>query len=329
MHCCASTGVLNFYRTGAVTQAVILQYTGLALGQGAPLELTFKLGNTDTVRKRLSLIVHNPAFSDLAICNFWLDPQQPLTSYAMRLHTTHPDPQAWTDASVSFYAADVNARGSTGAYQLDDVTLTHRPSLSAAKTESVDPLVVPALPHFSLNLILNPGFAEGFPTWGWQPIGAMTWQLANTVLELHRGAGSPAPAVEQVVTSDHQPWWADQDQRLQATFELANTSSTRQRVTVTLKNPDGSDFTNCVFWLNPNTPRALYAMSGYAGVAWSNVTFSLAPVTTPPAGHWLQLDTVDVRRTNRTILGTEPLHHPRPDACRGPGPPDPGPLMTR
>ena len=42
----ASSGVLNFYRTGAVTQAVVLQYTGLALGQHAPLELTFKLGNT-------------------------------------------------------------------------------------------------------------------------------------------------------------------------------------------------------------------------------------------------------------------------------------------
>jgi hypothetical protein len=76
-HYDASSGVLNFYRTGAVTQAVILQYTGLALPEGAPLELTFKLGNTDTVRKRLTLIVHNPAFTDLAVCNFWLDANQP------------------------------------------------------------------------------------------------------------------------------------------------------------------------------------------------------------------------------------------------------------
>jgi hypothetical protein len=44
-------------------------------------------------------------------------------------------------------------------------------------------------------------------------------------------------------------------------------------------------------------------MSGYAGVAWSNVTFSLAPTPMAPAGHWL--DNVDVRRKDRTILGTE------------------------
>jgi hypothetical protein len=54
----------------------------------------------------------------------------------MRMHTT----KSWPDATVSFYAADVNAPGSTGAYQLDDAVLTYRPAQSAVKTDCVDAL---------------------------------------------------------------------------------------------------------------------------------------------------------------------------------------------
>ena len=57
---------MNCYGIGAVTQAVVLQYTGLALPTGAPLEATFTMGNTDTVKKRLLLLIHNDTSDDLA-----------------------------------------------------------------------------------------------------------------------------------------------------------------------------------------------------------------------------------------------------------------------
>ncbi len=44
------------------------------------------------------------------------------------------------DATLAFYAADANAPASTGAYQLNHVTLTHRPALSSVKTDCVVPL---------------------------------------------------------------------------------------------------------------------------------------------------------------------------------------------
>ena len=59
----------------------------------------FTIGNTDTVRKRLLVLVHDFNSSDLAACSFWLDAgQASSTAYTMRMHTTDP----WTDATVSF-----------------------------------------------------------------------------------------------------------------------------------------------------------------------------------------------------------------------------------
>jgi hypothetical protein len=111
------TAGFNFYRPTGSNQGVIEQGTGLSVPAGAPLEATFTLGNTDTVSKRVSVILRSPAFDDLAICNFYVPAASSPAAYAMRMHTTI----GWSNATVDFYAADVNAVGSTGAYQLDDV----------------------------------------------------------------------------------------------------------------------------------------------------------------------------------------------------------------
>ena len=59
----------------------MLQYTGLPLGApGAPLELTFTMGNTDTIGKRLLVLVHNSSSDDSTACSFWLDPTRWMTS---------------------------------------------------------------------------------------------------------------------------------------------------------------------------------------------------------------------------------------------------------
>jgi hypothetical protein len=166
------------------------------------------MGNSDTVRKRLSVIVHTPVFDDLMICTFWLDPQQPLRDYVMRAHTT----KAWTDTSASFYAADANAAGSTGAYQLDDVTLTHRPALSSAKTDCADPNHPTAGGESAGNILQNPDFESG--TSSWSLTGQLVSQVTNNVLQFHRIPGSPAPLISQVTATT-----AAQDQRWAAIFE--------------------------------------------------------------------------------------------------------------
>ncbi len=100
-----------------------------------------------------------------------------------------------------------------------------------------------------------------------------------------------------------------QDQRLAAVFELGNTSPTRQRVTVQLQNTTSpaNDFTSCIFWLAPSTPKQFYAMTTYATQAWANATITIAPTVTgtSPTHAWLQLDTVSLAKITDPILGTE------------------------
>ncbi len=299
----ASTGVFNFYRTEGMTQAVTLQYTGLALPTGAPLDLVFRMGNSDTVRKRLSVMIHTPGFDDLALCTFWLDPQQPLRDYAMRTHTT----KAWADATASFYAADANASGSTGAYQLDDVSLTYRPAFSSAKTDCVDPNRPTSGGETGANILQNGNFDSG--TTAWALTGQLASQVANNALDFHRISGSPAPLIAQVTATT-----GAQDQRWAALFELGNASSTRQRVTIQLQNSSGAtptDFTNCVFWLAPNAPRQAYAITTYAAASWpTGAGITVTPATTAPAGsepayRWLQFDTVSLSKTTQATVGTE------------------------
>ncbi len=289
---------LNFYRPEGSTSGVVLQYTGMALPTGAPMEATFTLGNSDTVRKRISVMIHNAAFDDLALCTFWLDPGQTSASYAMRTHTT----KAWTDATISFYAADANGGSSTGAYQLNHVTLMYRPALNSAKSECVVPL--PLRPTSGgvdgPNLLTNGDFANGSSTWSLT--GQMSSQSSNGKLEFYRTSGTPAPIIAQATGAS-----VAADQRLAAIFELGNTSSTRQRVTVTLQDASGTDFTNCVFWLAPNAPKRAYAMTTYAAQAWTSATIAVAPATVGTSGThaWLEFDTVSLQKTTLATLGTE------------------------
>jgi hypothetical protein len=50
---CIHVGEVDFYRVAGSTSGLIAENTGRAIPAGMPLEATFVLGNTDTVRKRM------------------------------------------------------------------------------------------------------------------------------------------------------------------------------------------------------------------------------------------------------------------------------------
>lgn len=131
-------GVFQHYRNG--TQALVFQETGLPLHAGAPVEAQFEIGNSDTVRKRISILLHDNGFSDLSVCTFWLAPGAPLQTYTYRTHTT----KAWGSATASFYAATNGSPGG-GFYRLDNVNVQFAPAVSNAETICVDP-TTPAPP---------------------------------------------------------------------------------------------------------------------------------------------------------------------------------------
>lgn len=129
-------GIYQFYRvpTAAGTnQAVVFQPTGAAVGSFETLVAEFQLGNNSTARKRVTVLVHNSDFSDRSVCRFWLEPGSPLGTYGMLAHTN----KAWSDATISFYAATPNSDG--GYYQIDNVSLQRAPLEPVTWTTCIDP----------------------------------------------------------------------------------------------------------------------------------------------------------------------------------------------
>jgi hypothetical protein len=94
-------GVFNFSRTppppGTANQAAIFQETRIPLAANAPIVAQFDLGNSSSVRKRISVLILNADFSDLSVCTFWLPSNTPLQTYAMRMYAT----ELWTQATIS------------------------------------------------------------------------------------------------------------------------------------------------------------------------------------------------------------------------------------
>jgi hypothetical protein len=127
-------GVFEFIRPSSTPPSgVLLQPTGQAFPAGTILTATLELGNSSIVRKRVTVLLHDLNFSDLAACTFWLEPGQPLSAYAVRAYTT----RAWANATLSVYPA------TTGLHEwirLDNVTFRTTPGTVIIGTECVEPV---------------------------------------------------------------------------------------------------------------------------------------------------------------------------------------------
>jgi Zn-dependent metalloprotease len=284
---------LNFQRPAGSTQAVVLQETGIPVAADAALALTFQAGNSDTVRKRISVLLHDANFQDLSVCTFWLDPSAPLQSYTMRTHTT----QAWANATVSLYAASTG----TGFYQVDAVSLALQPAQSSERTDCLDANAPAAGGTGSAtNLLTNGDFSAGLAPWGTH--GNLAWQLTSGVFEFFKLTGLPSGVVLQG-SGDAM----EADQKMLLTLRLGNSSSLRQRVTILLHHESFADLHACTFYLPPGLPLSGYAMRTYATIPWGNATVAVYPATvgTSPSHEWLQLDDASLTRVTTSILGTE------------------------
>ncbi len=84
------------------------------------------------MRKRVTVVVHDSDFTDLAACTFWLEPGEALQSYAMRMYTTRP----WLNATFSVYPSVVNT---AQWIRLDDVQMRLTPNTPIVGTECIEP----------------------------------------------------------------------------------------------------------------------------------------------------------------------------------------------
>jgi len=296
-------GVFQFRKANPTStpsqQAAVFQETGLTALQGAPLVAQFDLGNTSGVRKRLTVLVINGTFSDLAVCTFWLPASAALQTYRMRAHTT----QAWTNAAIYFYAASDNLAGDTGNYLLDNVSFRDGPATqSTGRTDCVDPTAPTALGGAaSSTLLSNGGFDTGVLA-PWTTFGDLNQRISGGVFEFTRpGApGVPAGVILQATGAAMAV-----NQVMTATFQLGNSSTVRKRVTVLVHENDFSDLSACTFWLPAGLPLSSYTVRTFATKAWTNATLSFYAGTTGTE-EWIRLDNVTFQRTSTAItVGTE------------------------
>ena len=271
-------GVFQFYRTG--TQAVVFQQTGLPIPAFAAVAAQFHLGNTDTVRKRVSVLIHDSDFSDLAVCTFWLPPSAPFALYRMN---TSPS-KDWRNATISFYAATA---GSGGFYQVDNVSLIAGPG-AADDNECEDLRTGGPTGTAGSDLIVNGSFSSGLAPW--TEFGMIDGSVTGGEYRFTKQAGTPAGVIFQ---STGQAIAAAGP--VAALFDLGNQAGSRMRVTVLVHDLDFSDLAACTFWLEPHQPLRLYEITTSSTDAWTNATVSLYPATalsTPAA----RLDNVTFRR---------------------------------
>lgn len=293
-----TSGVFEFWRAappaGTSNQAVVFQDTGLPIPKGAPMVAQFQLGNSDSAWKRMTVILHDRAFGDLAACLFWLAPSAPLRTYQLAARPT----QIVANATLSFYAATVGSLG--GSYRLDNVSLQHVPGAAFDKTICTDPTTpAPAGGAAGSNLLGNSDFASGsfLP---WSTFGQIQAQVTGGVAEFIRLPGTPGGTILQ---STGQPVGAGEI--LTATLALGNSSSVRKRVMIIVHDADFSDLAGCSFWIPPGQVLTTFTLRLYAREAWTNTTLSIYPATVGP-DQWIRLDDATLRRTpSAAIVGTE------------------------
>ncbi len=292
---------LEFYRVppppGQSNQATVFQETSAYVPANAPLVATFDLSNTSSVRKRITVLITESDFSDLAVCTFWLPANSPTRTYGIRAHTT----QVQWNVALYFYAASAGSNG--GAYRIDNVSLRHDPNLPSDRTDCVDPLAPgPVGGSDGSDLLVNGNFNTGALA-PWFTFGTITWQLVGGVFEFVRPGGGISAGVVVQPTSQSMTT----GQLLTTTLELGNSSSVRKRVTLIVHDFSFGDLAACTFWLPPGQPLSPYVVRSYTTQPWTNATVSVYAASTS-LNQWIRVDNVTLQQTpSITVGGTECL----------------------
>ena len=127
-----TNGVAQFIRPPGTPAGVLIQATGRPVAAGQIVTARFQIGNSSAQRKRITVLLHDQSFSDLAACTFWLPAGQPLSNYTMRTYATGN----WTSATISFYPATVDQ---AQWYEVDNVTMAVTPADVTFGTDCVGP----------------------------------------------------------------------------------------------------------------------------------------------------------------------------------------------
>jgi hypothetical protein len=267
---------------------VVLQATGQTPSADHIITATFELGNSSSVRKRVTAILHDVDFSDLSACTFWLPPGQPLSSYVMRSYAT----KAWGNATFSMYAATI---GTDQWIRLDNVTMRRTPGSAALGTECIEP---------------GGGSADSISTTGFTSFGKPTPPAAPSDPTASGGGVDPMEVASDPIvarTDDASEWLASSGFSLRSDADV--TGDGRGWVA---RNPDSGaetldwrrqiDLRSAVSgkltfwsWLSASTSRGEVQITT-DGVTWETVS------AVPTNDNWQRLD-IDLGRYVGQVVG--------------------------
>ena len=211
----------------------------------------FDLGNSSSVRKRISVLVLDSDFSDLSVCTFWLRAERAAAPYQMRTHTT----KAWTNATIYFYAASAGserrvlpARQRVARVRAGGVSRPRRRASTRRRRAAGRPgRPGPARQRRLRHRPLAP----------WGTFGTDHVADRGRRVRVHQARGHRRPASS--CSPPAKPMAANEI--LTATFQLGNSSAVRKRVTVILHDNNFSDLSACTFWLAPGQPLSTYTIA--------------------------------------------------------------------
>lgn len=293
-------GVVSMYRQTNSLQGVIFQNTFHYLWTNSPIEAQVQAGNNSSVRKRFVILAHDGDFSDLQVCSFWIPPNTPLRTYTLRSKTN----ENWTNVSLSIYSSSPDG---TPALQIDNVSMTYRPSLNQLQTRSecIDPgAPLPTVGDTSANLLANGTFSGStFAPWAVfddpAPGAAIIANLNSGVMNLYRqdpvNAGAFLQNTPTTTITAGTP--------LELRARIGNSSNLRKRLTVLIHHQNFQDLQVCTFWLQPNTLMDTYVIRTHTTQDWNlgtSVSFYVSTADNTPA---IQLDDVELRAVPSLSVG--------------------------
>jgi hypothetical protein len=282
----------------------ILQYTRTPVRPADVMQLDFQAQNTGSVRRRLTVIVHDISFDEIRVCSFWLPANMPLSNFSMRFKSS----TNWTDATVSFYASTATTNGS---YRIDNVSLRTTRTTTNAGTVCFDPNLPGVTPGAdSGNLLNNPSFSSpiGSANGNWGVFGIPSnppYYMAGGVFYMYRPSTLSSAVVLQ---NSNQP--INQGVRWELTAQFANSSPTiPYRVTILVHAEDFSDLAVCTFYLPAGSTLNTYTMRGYTTLPWTTASTEASVsiyMSSSASSGWVHIDNVSLRRRpSMAIVGTE------------------------
>ena len=251
-----NSGVFETALPVSNSAGALYQLVSQVFPAGAPLELSFDLGNSSAVSKSVQLILRDPDWSTARVCAFTLPPDTPLQSYTMRTLTG----SLWNSAYVQLWLSSPDGQM---ALRSDNFSLQYKPALSISSTECLGSTAPP-----NTNLLTNGDFSSGLS--GWITSGLAPAQVNSGVFETALPVSNSAGALYQLVSQVF-PAGAP----LELSFDLGNSSAVSKSVQLILRDPDWSTARVCAFTLPPDTPLQSYTMRTLTGSLWNSAYVQL------------------------------------------------------